>query len=71
MLSEANTIYEIRYDFDLGGETIEMQEGCTLKFCGGSLKNGVLTLAQTSIKCSPYHIFSNVVLQGSIVGNII
>ncbi len=71
MLSEANTIYEIRYDFDLNGETIEMQEGCTLKFCGGSLKNGVLTLAQTSIKCSPYHIFSNVVLQGSIVGNII
>lgn len=71
MLSEANTIYEIRYDFDLNGETIEMQEGCTLKFCGGSLKNGVLTLAQTSIKSSPYHIFSNVVLQGSIVGNII
>ena len=71
MLSEANTIYEIRYDFDLGGETIEMQEGCTLKFCGGSLKNGVLTLAQTSIKSSPNHIFSNVVLQGSIVGNII
>lgn len=71
MLSEANTIYEIRYDFDLNGETIEMQEGCTLKFCGGSLKNGVLTLAQTSIKNSPYHIFSNVVLQGSIVGNII
>lgn len=34
MLSEANTIYEIRYDFDLNGETIEMQEGCTLKFCG-------------------------------------
>lgn len=32
MLSEANTIYEIRYDFDLNGETIEMQEGCTWKF---------------------------------------
>ena len=40
MLSEANTIYEIRYDFDLNWETIEMQEGCTLKFCGGTLKNG-------------------------------
>lgn len=32
MLSEPNTIYEIRYDFDLGGETIEMKESCTLKF---------------------------------------
>ena len=42
MLSEANTIYEIRYDFDLNGEIIEMQEGCTLKFCGGSLKNGTI-----------------------------
>lgn len=32
MLSEANIIYETRYDLDLGGEMIEMQEGCTLKF---------------------------------------
>lgn len=32
MLNQSNTIYEIRYDFDLNGETIEMQEGCTLKF---------------------------------------
>lgn len=32
MLSEANTIYEIRYDFDLGGKTLEMKESFTLKF---------------------------------------
>lgn len=42
MMNQANTIYEIRYDFYLDGETIEMKEGCTLKFCGGSLKNGVV-----------------------------
>ena len=29
--SEANTIYEIRYDFDLDGKTIEMQEGVYLE----------------------------------------
>ena len=43
MLSEANTTYEIRHDFDLGGETIEIHEGCTLKFEGGTLTNGTLS----------------------------
>ena len=42
MISQPNTIYEIRYDFDLDGETIEMKEGCTLMFCGGSFSNGVV-----------------------------
>ena len=60
MLSEANTIYEIRYDFDLDGETIEMQDGCTLKFCGGSLKNGTLKGANTVIKSDITLIFKNV-----------
>ena len=49
MLSESNTIYEVRYDFDLNGETIEMQEGCTLKFCGGSLKNGTVVCNNINI----------------------
>lgn len=39
-MTEANTIYEIRYDFDLGGETLTVPDNCTLKFEGGSLKNG-------------------------------
>ena len=42
MMAEPNTIYEIRYDFDLSGETINVPEGCVLKFEGGSLKNGTL-----------------------------
>lgn len=42
MINQPNTIYEIRYDFDLNGETIEIQEGCILKFEGGSFRNGVL-----------------------------
>ena len=60
MLSEANTIYEIRYDFDLNGETIEMQEGCTLKFCGGSLKNGTINGNGTRIDSGENVIFDNV-----------
>ena len=44
MISEPNTIYEIRYDFDLNGETIEMKEGCTFKFNGGSFINANIIL---------------------------
>lgn len=49
MINLPNTIYEVRYDFDLNGETIEMQEGCTLKFEGGMLKNGTITFNDTKI----------------------
>lgn len=49
MINLPNTIYEVRYDFDLNGEAIEMQEGCTLKFEGGMLKNGTITFNDTKI----------------------
>lgn len=39
-VTEENTIYEIRYDFDLNGETLEIPEGCVLDFKGGSIKVG-------------------------------
>ena len=41
-VTQENTIYEIRYDFDLGGATKEIPAGCVLKFEGGSLKNGII-----------------------------
>ena len=62
MLSEENFIYEIRYDFDLNGETIEMKEGCTLKFCGGSLKNGSINGNGARIDSGENVIFDNVSL---------
>lgn len=40
MINEPNTIYEIRYDFDLNGAEIQIKEGCVLNFVGGSLDNG-------------------------------
>ena len=42
MINKLNTIYEIRYDFDLDGKTLEVPENCTLKFEGGSFRNGML-----------------------------
>lgn len=38
--NQANTIYEIRYDFDLNSQTITIPEGCILRFNGGSISNG-------------------------------
>lgn len=40
--NQSNTIYEIRYNFDLNGAEITIPEGCVLDFQGGSLNNGLL-----------------------------
>ena len=45
--NQANTIYEIRYDFDLNDSTINIPENCELKFVGGSLKNGTINFNNT------------------------
>ena len=40
MINKPNTIYEIRYDFDLNGETIKFPDNIILKFNGGCIFNG-------------------------------
>ena len=49
MINKPNTVYEIRYDFDLSGATINVPEGCVLKFEGGSLKNGTVNFNNTEL----------------------
>lgn len=39
-----NTIYELRYAFDLAGLNITLPSNCILKFDGGIISNGVLDL---------------------------
>lgn len=41
-VTDTNTIYEIRYDFDLDGEDITVPSGCRLYFNGGNVKNGTI-----------------------------
>lgn len=65
MINKPNTIYVIRYDFDLNDETIEMQEGCTLKFEGGCFKNGILEGNNTHIVESKEQLFDSIILRGS------
>lgn len=61
-----NTIYEIRYDFDLDGEEVKIPESCVLKFEGGQLANGTLIGNHTSILSLPNKIYSaDVVIEGT------
>lgn len=41
MINQPDTIYEIRYDFDLDGAEISIPEGCILKFNGGRFLNAL------------------------------
>lgn len=71
MINEPNTIYEIRYDFDLNGAEITIHEGCLLKFQGGSLNNGILIGDNTSIKAEENIIFNKIGIKGTWKQNII
>lgn len=44
-----NTIYVIKYDFDLDGNTITLPNNCILYFQGGSIKNGYIKLNKAKI----------------------
>lgn len=54
---KANTIYDIRYDFDLDGEEIIMPENVTLMFNGGSIRNGIINGNFTRIEAGLEKIF--------------
>lgn len=58
MINQPNTIYEIRYDFDLNASTIKVPNDCILKFEGGSLNNGEQSEI-TEYKCSIPIIYFN------------
>ena len=53
IINKPNTIYEIRYDFDLNGKKVEIPENCVLKFNGGKLSNGTI-IGQNRSKFTPY-----------------
>lgn len=57
MLSD-NTIYLIKYDYDLEGEIISLPDNSILKFDGGILRNGTLILNKTFIDSVCSTIFS-------------
>jgi len=46
----SDTIYEIRDDFNLNGELLDMPERCTLRFNGGCIRNGSIYLRYAKIE---------------------
>ena len=58
-ITEENTIYEIRYDFDLNGEPLEIPANCVLKFEGGKLFNGSIKGNYTAIYSIMTQIFDD------------
>ena len=50
MLSDANTIYIIQYDYDLNDASITIPANCVLKFDGGSFSNGTLNGNNTKVE---------------------
>ena len=61
--NQANTIYEIRYNFDLNSNTINIPDSCELKFVGGSLKNGILD-GNFTISSNKYNILIDIIAKG-------
>ena len=69
-LTKTNTIYIIRHDFDIndsqGKKPVNIPVGCTLRFEGGSLSNGIITGNNTAIEAGTQEIFKdNIIIAGS------
>lgn len=48
--SSSNTIYEIRYNFTLNGNIVNLPDNCILRFDGGKIENGTLNLNGASVE---------------------
>ena len=64
-VTKINTIYEIRYDFDLDGDSVTIPANCVLKFAGGTINNGTVTGNNTRIDNSTGKAFSDVTIAGT------
>lgn len=50
LFTKANKTYIIRHDYDLNGDTLNIPEGCVLKFKKGKIKNGTIILNDTYLE---------------------
>lgn len=57
-VNKENTIYEIRYSFDLNNNSVIIPNNCILNFKGGSIINGTLIGTNTKIIANKEQIFN-------------
>lgn len=71
-VTKENTIYEIRYKFDLKNISITLPANCILKFEGGKIINGILIGNKTSTNINDNKCyFNNIILNGTWNFNIL
>ena len=65
MINQPNTIYEIRYNFDLDGKTIIIPNNCILYFTSGKFYNGSISMDNTIVSTLYEDVLSEVNISGS------
>jgi hypothetical protein len=66
LIGYSDSVLEIRYNFDLGGATINLPNDVLLKESGGILKNGTIVGNNTKIENSLNQLFDkDVIIQGT------
>ena len=48
-VTRENTVYVLKYDFNLGGASVTLPKGCTLDFRGGTLSDGLIVGSDSTI----------------------
>lgn len=64
-INKTDTIYEIRYDFDLDGKIITIPKNCILYFTSGKFYNGSINMDNTIISTLYEDILSEVNISGN------
>lgn len=70
MINQPNTIYEVRYDFDLDNENVSIPKDCVLKFNHGTIKNGTISGDDTIITAYNCEILKDITLKGTFKNTI-
>ena len=65
MINQPNTIYEIRYDFNLDGKTITIPNNCVLYFTSGKFYNGSINMDNTIVSTLYEDVLSEVNISGN------
>ena len=64
-INKTDTIYEIRYNFDLDGKTITIPKNCVLYFTSGKFYNGSINMDNTIVSTLYEDILSEVNISGN------
>lgn len=64
-INKSDTIYEIRYDFNLDGKTITIPKNCILYFTSGKFYNGSVNMDNTIVSTLYEDILSEVNVNGN------